>query len=242
MKSIIMLLLSASLSVSLQAETIKAAYGDWPPFFDSGQENGIALDIAKAAFKSQGYSLEMHVVPWARVNNGVKNQQYDVTLGAWWTKERTKFYDYSDPFMENAIKFIKRKGDTFEYNGIESLSGKSVGVVRGYGYNDEFLTSDKFKRPEANGLIANIRKLTNKRINLTLEDEIVAKATIAKEAPDLLSKIEFTENSLTVNKLHVATASKNPKAKAIISAFNKGLAQIQEDGTFDKILKKYQLK
>jgi polar amino acid transport system substrate-binding protein len=242
MKPLLTLLLSAFLSASLQAETIKAAYGDWPPFYDASKKNGVALDITKAAFKSQGYKLELFVVPWARVNNGVKEQQYDVTLGAWWTEERTKIYDYSEPFLDNAIKFIKRKGDDFEYTDLNSLKGKSVGVVRGYGYESEFLKANSFKRPESNSLVANVRKLVNNRIDLTLEDEIVARATISKQDATLLKKIEFTENALTVNRLHVAAAKKNPRAKTIIAAFNKGLAQIKADGTFDNILAEYKLK
>lgn len=240
MRSLPGLTLLFLLSGFCRADTITAAYGDWPPFFDAETESGVALEITLAAFASQGYSLQLYHAPWARVNIGVKNQQYDITLGAWWTEERSTFYDYSEPYFENAIKFIKRKGDTFEYHDITSLNGKNIGVVRGYGYDDAFLNADSFKRTETNSLISNVQKLVSHRISLTLDDELVARTTIGREAPSLLEKIEFSNNALTTNQLHVAVASKNPKAGAIITAFNKGLAAIRANGTMARILKPYQ--
>ena len=238
--TIVLALLATPASVN--AETITAAYGDWPPFFDTEKSSGVALEITQAAMASQGYTLELIVAPWARVNVGVNKQQYDITLGAWWTEERSAYYQYSEPYLENAIKFIKLKGNDFEYTSLASLNGKQIGTVRGYGYSDDFLNSNEFRRQEANDLVSNIRKLINQRIDLTLEDEIVARATIAKEAPELASQITFTSNALTVNRLHVAGSKDNAQALKAIEAFNLGLAEIKANGTFDAILARYELK
>ena len=225
------------------AEKITGAGDPWPPFLSPdlpGQ--GVALEIVTEAFKREGYELKMNFVPWARAIDGVKKASYDVLVGTWWTDERTKFLSYSDPYLENRIKFIKRTGDDFEYSDMASLDGKKVGIIRGYGYGDNFLKATNFSRPETSDLIKNLKKLTAKRIDLTLEDEIVARALIADKSPKLLEKIEFTTNSLSVNKLHVTSGLKNTKHKAIIEAFNKGLKAIKADGTFDKILEKHKLK
>lgn len=233
------LMLLLLLSGFSRADTIKAAYGDWPPFFDAETESGAALEITQAAFASQGYSLQLYHAPWARVNIGVKNQQYDITLGAWWTTERAAMFDFSQPYFENAIKFIKRKDDTFEYRNLTSLKGKNIGVIRGYGYDDAFLTADNFQRTETNSLLSNVKKLINHRISLTLEDELVARTTISRTEPHLLSQITFSNTALTIKPLYIAVASDNPRADAIITAFNKGLAQIQSNGTLERILKPY---
>ncbi|MDE1465013.1 substrate-binding periplasmic protein [Spartinivicinus poritis] len=224
-------------------EKITGAGDPWPPFLSPdlpGQ--GVALEIVTEAFKREGYELDMNFVPWARAIDGVKKASYDVLVGTWWTEERTKFLHYSDSYLENRIKFIKRKGDDFEFNGLASLDGKKVGIIRGYGYGDEFLNAANFTRPETSDLIKNLKKLVAKRIDITLEDEIVAKALIADKEPKLIEQIEFTNNALSINKLHVSSGLKNKKHKAIIDAFNKGLKAIKEDGTFDKILQKHKLK
>ena len=226
------------LSLPTLAEKIIAAGDPWPPFSDPdlpGQ--GISIEITRAAYKAQNYEVEMKFVPWARAIEGVKEADYDVLLAAWHTKERAEFLLYSDSYLENKIKFIKRKGDDFEFNGLASLTGKNVGVVRGYG--DEFSNAPNFNRPEGKNVITSIKKLAAKRIDLTLEDEIVARAMLKKQAPELLYKIEFTKNALSNNSVHVASGLKNSRHKEFIDAFNKGLKEIKSNGTLDAILKKH---
>ncbi|MBF0468343.1 MAG: transporter substrate-binding domain-containing protein, partial [Desulfamplus sp.] len=87
-----------------------------------------------------------------------------------------------------------------------------------------------------------IKKLVAKRIDLTLEDEIVASALISKADPSLMSKIKFTQNSITSNNLYVSSGIANPRHKEIIEAFNKGLAEIKANGEFNKIFESYGVK
>ncbi len=233
----ILLILTIIGSSSLYAEKITAVGDPWPPFLDPNQASqGIIAEIATAAYATQGYELETTFVPWARAVAGVKNATFDLLIGTWLTEERTKFLMFSKPYLNNSIKFIKKKGDTFNYSGLESLTGKSIGVVRGYGYGDELLNAKNFKRPEAKNFIGNIRKLVAGRIDLTLEDVIVAKAIIAKEQPDLLDKIEFSNTDYSTNALYVTSGLANARHKELIEAFNKGLAVIKKSGEYDKIM------
>jgi len=233
-------LLIASISFPSISETIIAAGDPWPPFLDpKSPSEGIVLEIARAAYKTQGYEVVMKFVPWARAIQGVKEANYDVLLGTWYTTEREEFLHYSDAYLENEIKFIKLKDDPFEFLGMDSLTGKNVGIVRGYGYGDDFLNASNFRRPEGKNLLVSIKKLVNARIDLTLEDEIVARAMLKKEAPHLLDKIIFTKNALSTNTLHVTSGLKNSKHKEYIKAFNEGFKEIKDNGTFGKILKKY---
>lgn len=200
------------------------------------------MQIVRAAYHSQGYDVEMHFVPWSRALNGIKYGQYDILPDPWWTQERAIFMQFSDPYMKNEIKFIKRKGGPFEYTGIGSLTGKLVGIIRGYGYGDEFLNATNFNRSEVDQVVQNIRKLVLGRIDLTLEDEIVARSIIRHEAPELLYQIEFTQNTLSTQELHVSSGLNNPRHQVLIEAFNRGLAIIKTNGTYDKILRENGLK
>jgi len=46
------------------------------------------------------------------------------------TENRKKDFFFSEPYGENQIKFIKRKGNSFEF---ENLEGLSAGSIRDYG-------------------------------------------------------------------------------------------------------------
>lgn len=243
MKKLVIIVLSILFSFSIcQAETklVTGASDPWPPFVDPDHpKKGISIEIVTAAFASQGYTFKHKIMPWARAEDAVKGGKIDVLPNTWFTDKRTDYLKYSEPYASNEIKFIKRKGDNFEYNGLASLAGKKVGIMLGYGYADDFMNSKEFKREAVSDFIANIKKLVGGRIDLSLEDEIVAKNKISKKDPGLLDKIEFTENYMSSNDLHVTSGLKNPRSSEIIEVFNKGLQAIKAEGTFAAILKGY---
>jgi len=220
-----------------QSRTITAAADPWPPFADpSAPKQGVALEIIRAAYRTQGYSVVMHFVPWGRAEAGATSGQYDLLIDVWLTEARKRRLLFSEPYAHNALKFIKRREDPFEFNGLESLAGKVIGTVRGYGYGDAFLESTRFRREEASDLVQNIRKLLASRIDLALEDEIVAKAILGQKEPGMLGRIAFTQNALSNNPLHVAAGLNNPRCRELVEAFNAGLQVIKNDRTYDRIL------
>lgn len=237
--ALLSLLLLAASAFSAN-NTIVAAADPWPPFIDpANPTGGLSLEIVRAAFKTQGYEVTMHYVPWARAETGVKAGTYDILPNVWYTEARAKELLFGASFATNVIKFIKLKGDPFVFKGLESLKGKRVGTVRGYGYGDAFNTSPLFVREDVADVVTNVKKLLRKRIDLTLEDEIVARSFINKEDSRILNEIAFTNESLSSNTLHVAAGLKNPRSREFIDAFNRGVATIKSDGTLKTILMKY---
>ncbi|MDA8409135.1 MAG: transporter substrate-binding domain-containing protein [Treponema sp.] len=232
----------AGQSVSAQTTILTIAGDPWPPYIIGATRGGLAVDVVRAALKQEGYGVELEVLPWARAEQGVKTGVYDLLVDVWRTRERSVYLDFGTPYAMNTVKFIKRKGDPFEYHGLESLKGKSIGTIRGYGYGDAFLASDLFLRDESPSFMSNIQKLLQGRVDLTLEDELVARTMLKESDPNLLDLIEFTRESLSQNALYVASGFANPRHEKIISAYNRGLAAIKANGTFDRIMEKYGLR
>lgn len=228
------------IGATLHADTFTAAADPYPPFGDPhNPQGGLAIEIIRAAFKTQGHDITMEFVPWARAEAGVKNGSYDLLPYTWRTDARLKVLLFSTPYAIGNVRFIKRKGDPFEFKGLDSLSGKRVGTVRGYGYGDEFSNAPTFTREPGNDLMTNLKKLLRDRLDLTLEDEIVARSIIGAQAPQVLDQIEFVKAPLSVNPLYVSAGLQNPRAQEIIGAFNKGLDAIRTNGTLEKIFKRY---
>jgi len=223
-----------------RADTITAAGDPYPPYGDpKSPTGGLAVEIIRAAYKTQGHEVTMEFVPWARAEAGVKNGSYDIVPYTWRTDARLKVLAFSTPYAVGNVRFIKRKGDPFDFNGLDSLSGKVVGTVRGYGYSDVFANAPNFTRDPSNDLTTNVKKLLRKRVDLTLEDEIVARAHLMAEDPHALDQIEFVKTPLSVNPLYVTAGLQNPRAQEIIAAFNKGLEVIRTNGTLDRIFRRY---
>jgi len=239
MSVIAVLFLGAGISYGADKHITSAANA-WPPFLDpEAPGQGLSIEIVKAAFATQGYTFVHDFIPWARAVNEVKKGKIDILPDTWYTGERSGFLMFSNPYASNQVKFIKKAGDSFEYDGMESLTGKKVGIILKYGYGDKFMNAENFTRDGVSDFVVNIKKLVSGRVDLTLEDEIVAKSILSKKAPALLKQIEFTKNAYSSNDLHVTCALANPRHEEIINAFNKGLDAIKADGTLKGIFDRY---
>ncbi|MBD1556742.1 transporter substrate-binding domain-containing protein [Vibrio sp. S9_S30] len=224
----------------LSAQQIIGVQDRWAPFSMSGKDKGIAVDIVTEAFKSQGYDLKFKLMPFSRAIHEVKKNRVDVLIATWYIEERATYLEYSDPYFYSKVKFIKLKGDPFEYFGMESLRGRNVGIVRSYGYDDDFSSSLLFQRDPVADTLSNLKKLIARRIDLTIEEPIVASYLMTENGlnPDLF---EVSENSLSVNALHITTSKHHPYANQLIHDFNAGLRKIKKNGTYWSILVKYGL-
>jgi polar amino acid transport system substrate-binding protein len=223
-----------------QERTLIAAADPYPPYVDPQVPGeGLAMEVVRAAFKTQGYTVKLEMMPWVRAEKGVSEGRYDILVDVWRTEARAKELMFSTAYATSKIKFIKRKENPFEFTGLDSLAGKRVGVIRGYGYSDAFNAATNFTREEVPSMEHNLNKLLINRIDLTLEDEITAKGLIQKMGPKVGEQLAFTSNSLASNPLYVAAGLKHPRHKDIIEAFNRGLQAIKADGVFQAIEKRY---
>ncbi|MBF0572133.1 MAG: transporter substrate-binding domain-containing protein [Desulfamplus sp.] len=243
--SIVFVLLSLSIC-NAEEKVIQAAADNYPPFVDASDvKEGLAMVLIRAAYATQGYTVKLVFVPWARAENMTVEGKYDILPDVWVNDNRKKVMMFSEPYASNAVKIITNANDPFVFDGVESLKGKKIGTVRNYGYSINGVDIREIKDftcEDAVDIATNIKKLVGKRFDLTLEDEIVARVTIANQIPDLLTKVKFSEKALFSNNLHVTAGLKNPRHKEFIDAFNKGLAEIKANGEFKKIFESYGVK
>lgn len=181
----------------------------------------------------------MKFQPWARALLEVTENSIDIIPHIWKTEKRLKDFVFSESFLTQEMKFIKKNSDKFEYDGLKSLTGKTVGTIRGYSYSEEFSKATNFTKEEVNTVSQNVGKMMLDRVDLTVDDEITTKILLKKENPELLTKIAFCKNILSKNDVYIVCGKNNRNAKEIINAFNLGLKTIKENGTYNKILKNY---
>lgn len=219
-----------------------AVSNNWAPYFDltDGTAKGLSVDIITEALKSQGYDLEIKVIPWARALKGVIDAQYDILPDAWYTKERAKNLNFSNHYFVNRIKVISRIDDTFVFEDIKSLSKKRIGVIRDYSYSQEFNDFTEVLKVPTNSLEQSLRLLLEKKVDGILADEKVF-LDLIKDRPEIITSIKISKNDLDQSKLFVACGFKNKRNKEIIQAFNKGLEEIKKNGIYDSILEKYSI-
>ena len=238
---IILGLLLFSIQIIANEKKVTIVSTEFPPFTSVHLENyGYSTDIVIQAFKEVGYKVEIKLYPWARALNLAKEGKVDGIL-AWHTKEREKWFLFSEPVIPQIVGFYKRKKDNITFNSYSDLKSYKIGFVRGYAIpfalKDLNLEIELVTRDELN-----LFKLAEKRIDLVLIYKSLAEYLINTNYPELADSIEWMEPAVSKNKNYVAFSKKTKNSSKKLKDFNLGLNQLREQGRVKGIIKKHMSK
>lgn len=235
-------LLCLMLSTALSAEPLRLVANAWPPFTDQRLlNNGLATDLVSSALRRAGYASQYHEVPWARALQGIEHDRYDVLVPTWFATERQTYGLYSEPYLINRIRFLRRTGSTIEFKQLDDLLPYSIAVTRGYAYAPAFDNDLRLNKVKTSSFATAARMLAAGRIDLTLEDEWVAKYHLNHELAGLSSALEFISVPLSESPLHILVRRKHPQSAQIVRAFNQALQEMRADGSYAAILQRHGL-
>jgi polar amino acid transport system substrate-binding protein len=221
-------------------EKLRLVADAWPPFTDATLVNGgLATDIVSTALARAGYASEFEQVPWARALLGVGEGRYDVLVNAWYNEARTHLGQFSAEYLLNRVRFIKRKDTALEYNNLQQLHEYPIAVVRGYAYSPEFDGDPQLQKVPVHSFAMAVRMLAADRVKLTVEDEYVARYYLARESLRVRNAVEFLPKPLSENSLHILVSLKNPKHAQIVAGFDREIAAMKADGSYDRLLRQH---
>lgn len=238
----VLLSLGLFLAQSSPAEHLRLVGDVWPPFTDQRlANNGLAVDLVSTALRRRGHTVEYVEVPWARVLRGLQQGDYDVIVAAWYSTERSQYGLYSDPYLVNRIRFLRRAGMPIKYSGLDSLRPHSIAVVRGYSYDPAFDAAQGLSKVPVLEFAMGARMLAAGRVQLTLEDELVAQYHLSRDLQEIRDAVEFVEAPLSENGLHILMRRSHPLHRQIVAEFDSELAAMREDGSYREIFRRYGL-
>ncbi|MFZ6723237.1 substrate-binding periplasmic protein [Undibacterium sp. Ji49W] len=112
--------------------------------------------------------FEIHHYPWLRLLNNAKNGE-GIVFGLSKNRERLATFRFSETIYAHYVWLVTRSDASFVFNSMQDLKGKTVGVVRGASYGDEFdsLRNVLFQVEEdVSSHGARLKKLLNKRMDV----------------------------------------------------------------------------
>ena len=112
----------------------------WPPMdfvTESGIPRGIGVDFVKALNKRIGGRLTIVPGSWADIYEQVKNRQLDALMDITPRENRKPYFNFTKPYASIPHVIIARKDGPY-FGSIESLSGKTIALERGF-YSVKFL-------------------------------------------------------------------------------------------------------
>lgn len=111
---------------------------DFTPFsyYIEGEPVGFEHNLLNLISQKTGLKFEKHIDKWTTIYNSFKNKEIDMISSISYKKYREPFTIFTSPYYNIPIMiFVK---DNFgEYNGLKSLTGKKVGVLKDVFYIKE---------------------------------------------------------------------------------------------------------
>lgn len=238
-------LLSLALLLPLNgnaAELLRLVADPWPPFSDQTlPNNGVASDLVTTALTRAGYTTSYVQVPWERAVRGLQQDTYDVLIDAWYTDERATFGNYSQPYLVNRIRLLQRKGSKIKFSQLPDLYPYSIAVVRGYAYSSAFDQDSRLTKVGVVSFEVAARMLQARRVQLTLEDELVARFHLNRSLAGIRDQLEFLPQPLSENGLHILVSRKYPQHQQVVDAFNTVIEAMRADGSYEQIFQRHGL-
>ena len=214
---------------------------EWPPYVSQSiKDNGYVAVLVKEAFRRGGVAAEFQFSPWNRAVALVKVGKLHGYFPEYYAEAVTRYAAFSDPFPGGPLGFFKRKTDQIRYDDLTDLKGLRIGTVLGYVNTKAFDEADFLLKEPVTDDLTNFRKLLAGRIDLVVADKYVGTALVNTHMPAQRGRIEFLAKPLEVKSLYVCISNQIPTGSQLLSAFNKGLAQMKEDGTMTALLKEYE--
>ncbi|GAB3254359.1 substrate-binding periplasmic protein [Chitinimonas naiadis] len=214
----------------------------WEPYTgETLPQQGLASELVTTALKRAGYDSRITIAPWARALAMSYKGHADGVVAIWSTRERRDKLRFSEPYLSNRMVLLYRHGSYDGGKTLADIKGLRLGVGRGYDYNDAFIADTSFQVEPTDNVLQNLRKLAAKRVDLVLEDELIARYQLQQRLATLpeLKQIVLNHTPLFTLPLHFAVSRQRPDADRIIEQFNTALAGMKADGSYDEIVRRH---
>lgn len=240
---ILALLVLVCISSGLHARQISMETTSWEPFYNNTLlNNGVISEIVHRAFQRSGHESTVRFVVWRRAMKNVRAGDVDVLIGAYYTKERDKYYRFSDPIFDIDIGFIALKPlNLTHYNTLDDLKGYTIGIGDEWSYGEQFDNAD-LKKETVISSTQNVKKLFRNRVDL-----IAMAIPVFHYERNMLKhnkndEIVILSPLIASQPIYIMVGRNLEDGEQLIKDFNLGLKAIKADGTYDHLLKKHGFK
>lgn len=222
----------------------------YPPYSElvSDDWEGFYAEFTDAIAKKMGVKANVVFLNPAAFVPAVESKRVDTVIGLSNTKERAAAVAFSDPMMWIPPCVLAR-GDDDSINAVADLDGKTLGLTRssvGETRAKDFIEAGAFK-PKGirtyDTYEAPILEIVNGRVDAGIWD-VVGAQDAAKKAGYNTKCIVFSDQGDDAVDGSAAVAwvfKKGGEADTLKAEMNRVQGELQQDGTFARILKKYGL-
>lgn len=212
-----------------------AMTGAYPPFNfinENGDLVGFDIDIANAIAEKMDVKAKPITTTWDGIISGLTGKRFDMIIGSMAvTEERQQKVSFTDPYYLDGAQFFAKPDSGFK--DISELKGGSVGVVTGTTFHT-YLS----KLNNVTEILQFDSDVDNmKSVEIGRADGLVTGKLVGLySAKQYNVAIEPIGEPLYQETIAIAIRQED---KDLVIAVNKALQEMKEDGTYEKISKKW---
>jgi ABC-type amino acid transport substrate-binding protein len=205
----------------------------YPPFEQGkpGHYTGFDVELMDAIAKKMGRKAEFQDTSFETIFRDVAQGKFDAVISAATiTPEREKAVDFSNPYYLSEQAVLVKEGSQIKTLG--ELAEKTVGVQQG-------TTGQELAKEKSNA--SEIRPYPEgpdavNALKAGTVEAVVIDAPVAQNAVEKSGGVEIAEKVPTEEEYGIAVAQGETE---LLDEINEGLKEVEEDGTYAKIYKKW---
>ena len=208
----------------------------WPPFTNPPGQPRFALDLVNEALKRIGTTADTTIVDEAEFTPSLLHGKFDGSAAAWKDAEREKVLVYSEPYLENRLILVGRRGSDVSAKSLADLAGKRIVLVGGYSYGDDVKKGSGPVFLQSGSEEDSLAMLLANKADYTLMDELVVQYILDNYGEQARERLAVGSTPLVKRPLHLAIRRTRPDAEALIKRFNGELRLMIADRTYHRLL------
>lgn len=232
------LLAGGGLAAQAATTVLIAAEDDWAPYSHavqgSSEPQGLAADIVREAFASQGVTAQFVVVPFARCMLMAQNGQavgcFNATIIS---DNRNTYHWHPTPMFQEELAIFGTLDKLRRDLKLADLAGHSVGYTLGYTYPSEFQDDPNIRRVSAKSDRVLIEMLGAGRVDYILLNTAPGYLRI-NAVPALKDRIGKV-GVISQDGFWIAFTRAKPEGEVMAATFERGLAALKANGRYDAL-------
>lgn len=192
---------------------------------------GFNVDLLKAVALSTGYEIQFRPMPWADALKALERGEVHAVEGMKYNRERDQAYDFSEAYMTNSLAIFVRK-DMQAISSVSDLIGRKVAVQKDATAYDRLKNQSIELVPTANQEEA-IELLLNGQVEAAFGNQLTGQYILQRTKKH--EYIKIVGGAIEPEGYSVAVRNGDP----ILAVFDRGLREIKQNGTYDKIYAKW---
>ncbi|MBL4603899.1 MAG: transporter substrate-binding domain-containing protein [Emcibacteraceae bacterium] len=197
-------------------------------FIRAGDPVGFSVDYLNLVAKNVGLKIEyVHGFSWDELLTKLKSREIDISHNIFYNEARAEYLNFTEPYLNLEGAIFSQTGSQ-KINTLDDLTGKSIGVVKGWALNNSYKqTYPNLNFVEIDSTLNAILKLSSGDLDLFFGTLFIGKTLIAKYyVPNIevVGKTDFLEISSNEGS-RIAVRNDWPELQTI---FEKGMNAITE--------------